>query len=284
MQEKQIKKLAGEQKILKAGYGCVIVMYIFSILMLLKDIRISVILVNVTTVFYFVVMKGLDKKYNRDFAGTSMKILCEKQMDEVTVSRKGTITSSYLSEKGLFPVRTEGGGTACGLSVTGKRKGRKTELCDLTVCYNRASSTNKQKVGLMTGVWMELEKKEKADKRLVLIQKEAFEAHFSPSFYEQQGLRRILCSNCRLEKDYYLFADAGTKEAEAEAFVRKCRKLMDRTQKEECRLMIQDTGNSICIFLENKNLIFDTPIRGKLTEPMVLWDRIPELGMAFQFL
>lgn len=284
MQEKEIKWLAGEQRLLKAGYGCVIAMYIFSILMLLKDIRISVILVNVTTVFYFVVMRGLDKKYNRDFAGISMKILCEKQMDEVTVSRKGTITSSYLSEKGLFPIRTEGGGAACGLAVVGKRGGLKTELCDMTVCYNRDDSTNKRKVGIMTGVWMELEKKEETDKRLVLVHKDAFEAHISPSFYERQGLSRILHPNCRLGNEYYLFADAGIKESEAEAFVRKCRKLMDRTEKEECRLMIQDTGKSICIFLENKNLIIDTPIRGKLTESMVLWDRIPELSMALQFL
>lgn len=282
LQEKQIKRLAGEQRMLKIGYGGVIFLYILSILMLLKDIRITIILVNITTIFYFVVMRGFDKKYNRDFAKISMEHICQKHLEEVRVTRKGTITSHYLSEAGLFPIRTEGGGVACGMAVSGKKEGLKAEICEMTVCYNRPGSPNKRKVGIMTGVWIELEQKKKTGKRMVLIHKEAMDSELCPSFYEKQGLCGKPIRGSKFGNEFFLFAEPGTADSDADAFIRKSRKLMEKSLKEDCRLMLQDTGHSICVFLNHKTLISDTPIRGTLTEKMVMWDRIPELNMALQ--
>lgn len=285
--EKQVRRLCGQKNILLAGYVLVILLYILCIVMLLIDMRISVILVNVATVFYFLVMRTMDRRYNREFVMANLSEAGKSFLDEIHVFRRGTVTCQELAQSGLIPVR-ERGGAACGISAEGFAEGKKARFCELTLCYDRAkddadADTRKKKhaVGILDGVWADCMLPCGTGHRMVLFSAGIFDQKVIQSFYESGGWKKQVIKKLPAAESFCMFTDADVPESCVEAFLKAGKKLIREAGGQ--KLFIGTDGTRICVLLPGKRLMFDTPIRGAITEDILAWNRMPELGGIFQF-
>lgn len=84
-----------------------------------------------------------------------------------------------------------------------------------------------------------------------------------------------------MAESYCLFTDAGVPESYVEAFLNAGKKVIQEAVGQ--KLFIGTNGKHACVFLQGRRLMFDTPIRGAITEDILAWNRIPELSGIFQF-
>lgn len=281
MGERLVRRLTNQKRVLLTGYIGVALLYGLCILMLLVDKRVSIVLVNVATVLYFFVMRTLDRRYNRHFAMATLQLVCEKQLDEVTVRSRGTITGEELSQCGLFPVRSRGG-AACGISLEGKKGEARIRIGELTICFDREQPDAKSKVGILDGVWMELTRPVHGKGSFTLVPETAFKKGVSPEFYERLGLKEFPIRKKDMDRNFNLYGSMDSDEKAAEEFLRSCKRLMKAAAGNG--VIIRKTGGQLCIFLIGRRLTFDTPVRGKITEDIVSWNRLPEITELLEFI
>lgn len=281
MQELRVNELIKQRRLVQAGYAAAVISYIACILILLADVRVSVILVNITTVLYFFVIRNMDKQYNRKFVKANLSLSCEKQLDFADVFCRGSVTGSHLKQSGMLPAR-EKGGAACGIGFRGEKGGIRAEVCELTVCFDRMEKNARTKVGILNGVWMELKLEKDTGRDLLLVERTAFSKGISLEHYLEMGYRELPVRAREISGRFCLFGGTGREEKESEAFLRKCKKLIQKTAKEGGGLMIQETDASLCVFLIGRKITFDTPLRGEITEDIVAWNRLPEFGMVME--
>lgn len=281
LQEVLVKSLSNQKRFLQTGYLMVAAAYIICIVSMLVSINAAVILVNVTTLFYIFVMRTADRMYNRNFARANLRLVCERQLNQVEVFRKGTLNSGHLIECGLFPVR-QSGGLACSIAASGKTKQGQADICEITVCYDFPNPVKKHKVGILNGVWMELDLPKQERSRFVLVQKGIMDESICMEFYESQGLHKLQVHSSEKEK-FFLFGDSPDDEA-AREFLADCRALIQRSGEDGHGLLLQVNGDRVCCFLCDRKLTFSTPIRGRITEDIVSFNRLPELSVLLKFL
>lgn len=278
MQSVDVNGLIKARRILQIGYAVVVIAYAASVLTVFFDVPTSIMMINATTIFYFFIMRTMDKRYNRSFVQTSLKLSGEKQLDRVQVYRKGTITGSYLKERVLLPARLQGG-SACGMGFMGRKGTVQAEVCELTVCFDRVEQEAKKKVGILTGVWMELKPEKYMEKDFILVSRAVFDSGIASEHYEQEGYHEIPICNSHYNKSFRLFGLGEASERDVDRFFGVCRKLIQKESEEDSSFMIRISGSGIYVFLVERKLVFDTPLRGEITEDIVAWNRLPEFVM-----
>lgn len=131
--------------------------YAAAILLILVDLRYAVAVVNVATLFYLLVVRRMDKRYELAFANASMRYGCGHCLQDVAVKTKArdALSHAQAEQMSLLPTR-EAGGVATSMEMTGRLDGRSVKVCEAAFCYDLPAGS-RQKIGLKNGVWMELE-------------------------------------------------------------------------------------------------------------------------------
>lgn len=140
-----------------AAYAVTVAAYAAAILLILVDLRYAVAVVNVATLFYLLVVRRMDKRYELAFANASMRYGCGHCLQDVAVKTKArdALSHAQVEQMSLLPTR-EAGGVATSMEMTGRLDGRSVKVCEAAFCYDLPASS-RQKIGLKNGVWMELE-------------------------------------------------------------------------------------------------------------------------------
>lgn len=272
-----ISGLTARRRVLLAAYVLTVAAYGAAVAcMALVSLTAAVWIVNVTTVFYILVVRTLDRRYNRAFARANLTMSCGRLLKEVRTADKGTLTREDMRARGLFPVPEQGKGLVCGLSVAGRDGAAQVQVCELTVYCDMTGE--KKKLGLLNGLWMELCLPADTGLRLTLVQHNMLETETIAPFYAKQGLDRLPILEDGLREGFTLYGDGASAKAAAR-FVRRCVPLVRQSEKGGGRLLLSLRGDMLCAFLTGRGLTFSTPIRGKLTPEIVGWDRLPELKL-----
>ena len=140
-----------------AAYAVTVAAYAAAILLILVDLRYAVAVVNVATLFYLLVVRRMDKRYELAFANASMRYGCGHCLQDVAVKTKArdALSHAQVEQMSLLPTR-KAGGVATSMEMTGRLDGRSVKACEAAFCYDLPAGS-RQKIGLKNGVWMELE-------------------------------------------------------------------------------------------------------------------------------
>lgn len=247
--------------------------------MILVSLSAAVWIVNITTVFYLLVVRTLDRRYNRAFARANLTMSCGRLLQDIQTVDKGALTREDLRARGLFPVPEQGKGLVCGMSVSGRVGTAQAQVCELTVYCDM--SREQKKLSLLNGLWMELRLPADTGLQLALVQRKMFEPETIIPFYAKQGLAGLPLLESSLQEDFALYGNEASARAAAR-FVRRCLPLLRQAQKGGGRQLLALRGDLLCVFLTGRSLTFSTPIRGKLTPEIVGWDRLPELKLLLE--
>ena len=88
-----------------AAYAVTVAAYAAAILLILVDLRYAVAVVNVATLFYLLVVRRMDKRYELAFANASMRYGCGHCLQDVAVktkARDATALSSVGNARPLY--------------------------------------------------------------------------------------------------------------------------------------------------------------------------------------
>ena len=109
--------------------------YAVAILLILVDLRYAVAVVNVATLFYLLVVRRLDKRYELAFANASMRYGCGHCLQDVAVKTKArdALSHAQVEQMSLLPTR-EAGGVASSMEMTGRLDGRSVKVCEAAFC------------------------------------------------------------------------------------------------------------------------------------------------------
>lgn len=276
MEQTALNKLAALRRVVLGLYAATVAAYAAAVALILVDLGAAVWVVNITTVLYLLVVRTLDKRYDRAFARSSLAASCQRRLSPFQVEDKGGLTREDIQVGGLFPVRAEGKSLVCGMGVQGQAGELGVRICELTAYCEMAGE--KRKLGLLSGLWMEARLAGDAGMRLALVQHGALDPDTAAPFYAGQGLSRLPLLEEALRDNFTLYGDeAGAKGAAR--FARRCVPLARQAAKAGCKLMLSLHGDSIHVFLTGRSLVFRTPIRGRLTPEIAGWDRLPELSL-----
>lgn len=85
--------------------------YAAAILLILVDLRYAVAVVNVATLFYLLVVRRMDKRYELAFANASMRYGCGHCLQDVAVKTKArdALSHAQVEQMSLLPTREAGG-------------------------------------------------------------------------------------------------------------------------------------------------------------------------------
>lgn len=170
-----------------AAYAVTVAAYAAAILLILVDLRYAVAVVNVATLFYLLVVRRMDKRYELAFANASMRYGCGHCLQDVAVKTKArdALSHAQVEQMSLLPTR-EAGGVATSMEMTGRLDGRSVKVCEAAFCYDLPAGS-RQKIGLKNGVWMELELPGTAA-HTVLVPETALDEAVCAGYYEGKGL------------------------------------------------------------------------------------------------
>ena len=131
-----------------AAYAVTVAAYAAAILLILVDLRYAVAVVNVATLFYLLVVRRMDKRYELAFANASMRYGCGHCLQDVAVKTKArdALSHAQVEQMSLLPTR-EAGGVATSMEMTGRLDGRSVKVCEAAFCYDLPASS-RQKIGL----------------------------------------------------------------------------------------------------------------------------------------
>lgn len=253
-----------------AAYAVTVAAYAAAILLILVDLRYAVAVVNVATVFYLLVVRRMDKGYNLAFANASMQYGCGRCLQDVAVKTKArdALTHEQVARMGLLPTR-EAGGVAASMEMTGKLEGRSVKVCEAMLCYDLPAGS-RQKVGLKNGVWMELELAGTAA-HTVLVPKEAMDEAVCAAYYQAQGLHPF----AKAPEGWAVFTE---NDLAAARLLRKSENLLHKLEKTQGSMILAVKENCLAAYTFPRSLSFTTPLMGQLTQEILEWDRLPELG------
>ena len=212
-----------------AAYAVTVAAYAAAILLILVDLRYAVAVVNVATLFYLLVVRRMDKRYELAFANASMRYGCGHCLQDVAVKTKArdALSHAQAEQMSLLPTR-EAGGVATSMEMTGRLDGRSVKVCEAAFCYDLPASS-RQKIGLKNGVWMELEL-------------------------------------------------PGTAAHDAARLLRKSESLRQKLETSQSSMILAVKGSRLAAYSFPRSLSFTTPLLGQLTQEILEWDRLPELG------
>lgn len=271
-----LTRLTLHRRVVLGGCALTVAAYLAAAAFLLSDLTIAVWIVNITTLFYILVVRTLDKRYDRAFARASLTMSCAPRLSGFRVADRGALTREDIRSAGLFPIRRDGRELVCGVSIEGRAEDIQIRACELTAYCEMAGE--KRKLGLLTGLWMEARLPGDIGARLTLAQHGALDPDTAASFYAAQDLERLPLLEDALRDHFTLYADgAGAKMAAR--FAHRCVPLARQAAKAGCKLLLCLRGDAIHVFLLGRSLTFRTPIRGRLTPEIVGWDRFPELSL-----
>lgn len=109
----------------------------------------------------------------------------------------------------------------------------------------------------------------------------AFQKGVTPEFYEGLGLREIPIRKKEMERKFHLYGSTDSDEKAAEEFLRSCKRLIKTAGD---GVAIRRSEDQLCVYLIGRRLTFDTPVRGKITEDIVSWNRLPEISELLAFI
>ncbi len=153
------------------------------------------------TLFYFLGIRYIDKKYEKNFQKVNLQLILKPLMNNIVIMDRGDIKAVQLRKEGILPVR-EKGGVACGVWVKGVRGGRNIEGGELTVCYDKKEE---KKIGFLNGIYFS--KEEEGIKNMLFISKQLLKNGIAPMFYEKQGLIEVPITDNKLSRFSYIHSD-----------------------------------------------------------------------------
>ncbi len=271
MEENMISKLSKQKNWLKSGYIGVVVLYLCGAVLLFYNRKAAIIEINVVTLFYFFGIRYMDKKYEKNFEKANLQLVLNPLMNKMMIMDRGDMKAAQLRKEGILPVR-EKGGTACGIWIKGVRNGRNIEGGELTVCYDKKEE---KKIGLLNGLYFC--KEEEGIKNILFISKQLLKNGVDSTFYERQGLREVPITDNKLSREYYLYMDDDRDVEKKKEFLKRFKKVIEKQTDLKQPLVIQVGYDKIQMFLAGRDLGFPVPLRGKLTDEIVGWNRIPEI-------
>lgn len=276
MKENMISKLSKQKNWLKSGYIGVIVLYFCGMALMFYNRNAAIIEINVVTLFFFIGIRYMDKRYEKNFEKVNLQIILNSLMDKIVIMDRGDMRAAQLRKEGILPVR-EKGGAACGIWVKGVRGGRNIEGGELTVCYDKKEE---KKMGLLNGLYFC--KEEESIKNILFISKRLLKNGIDPMFYERQGLIEIPITDNKLNREYYLYMEGDRDIEKKKEFFRRFKKVIEKQLDLKQPLVIQVGYDKIQMFLAGRDLEFPVPLRGKITDEIVGWNRIPEIIEALK--
>ena len=115
-----LQSLTRRRIALIAAYAVTVAAYAAAILLILVDLRYAVAVVNVATLFYLLVVRRMDKRYELAFANASMRYGCGHCLQDVAVKTKArdALSHAQVEQMSLLPTREAGGVATSGLEMT----------------------------------------------------------------------------------------------------------------------------------------------------------------------
>lgn len=247
-----------------AAYAVTVAAYAAAILLILVDLRYAVAVVNVATLFYLLVVRRMDKRYELAFANASMRYGCGHCLQDVAVKTKArdALSHAQVEQMSLLPTR-EAGGVATSMEMTGRLDGRSVKVCEAAFCYDLPASS-RQKIGLKNGVWMELELPGTAAHTVL-------DEAVCAGYYEGKGLHSFATA----PRGWAVFTE---NDLDAARLLRKSESLRQKLETSQSSMILAVKGNRLAAYSFPRSLSFTTPLLGQLTQEILEWDRLPELG------
>lgn len=269
-----LQRLTQQRLVLLAMYGASVIAFGAAILLLLVDLRYAVAVVDAATLFYLLVVRRADHKYNLAFAQASLRFGCAKSLQEVEVRSKDRQALRYpqVAEEGLIPARPSGG-VVSSMSLRAKVNQESLLVCEAAICYNLDGT--KHKIALHNGVWIRQDLGRTTPSRVVMIPTAVMDGGICPAFYLEQGLHSLEAA----PKGWAVFTDD---DLAAARLVRKSEAIRRKAEQSSAHLMLSVQKDHICGFLTPRSLSFRTPLLGKLTPEILEWDLLPELSWMME--
>lgn len=278
MQEQELKKLSIMRVLLMAGYGLTIAAFVACILLLLKNVQISLIVMNVTLLFYIFGMRSLDKRHDKTFAAANLRFGTAKELQNATVVWKGGLNKKTVATSRLLPIDEQSGGINATMCLSAQSEVYGVRLCELS-CYYKLPQTAKRKVALLNGVWMDVAFQQATGVRLQLIAKDLLDASVCPDWYLHGGMHKITIVDEALADKYYLFGACEADDKRATYFLRQCAPLLQHIAQKGENAAIGLTNDRICAFFSGRAITIGVPLRETTTEKILSFNRFPELQM-----
>lgn len=253
-----------------AAYAVTVAAYAAAIFLILVDLRYAVAVVNVATLFYLLVVRRMDKHYELAFANASMRYGCGRCLQGVAVKTRArdTLSHAQVEQVGLLPTR-EAGGVAPSIEMTGRLDGRSVKVCEAAFCYDLPAGS-RQKVGLKNGVWMELELPGTAA-HTILVPEAVLDEAVCAGYYEGKGLHPF----AKAPQGWAVFTE---NDLDAARLLRKSENLRQKLETSQSSMILAVKGSRLAAYSFPRSLSFTTPLLGQLTQEILEWDRLPELG------
>ena len=212
----------------------------------------------------------MDKRYELAFANASMRYGCGHCLQDVAVKTKArdALSHAQVEQMSLLPTR-EAGGVATSMEMTGRLDGRSVKVCEAAFCYDLPASS-RQKIGLKNGVWMELELPGTAA-HTVLVPETALDEAVCAGYYEGKGLHSFATA----PRGWAVFTE---NDLDAARLLRKSESLRQKLETSQSSMILAVKGNRLAAYSFPRSLSFTTPLLGQLTQEILEWDRLPELG------
>ena len=137
-----LTRLTLHRRVVLGGCALTVAAYLAAAAFLLSDLTIAVWIVNITTLFYILVVRTLDKRYDRAFARTSLTMSCAPRLSGFRVADRGALTREDIRSAGLFPIRRDGRELVCGVSIEGRAEDIQIRACELTAYCEMARPIN----------------------------------------------------------------------------------------------------------------------------------------------
>lgn len=274
-QDKVLKKLSVQRRVLRVGYIVSVVMFVACIAALLRSMTLALILLNTAVIFYVFVMRTLDRHYNMTFIKANLCLATAKCKESACVTRKGETCIKELADTRLLPVEEQNAGARSTLCLTSQGSGVTETIREIS-CYYKLEQHDRHKVGLLNGVWINIRDERFKGSGLALIQKGMLEESICPEWYLENGFHEIAIEHPQLAREFYLFGTSALDDVVSESFLLYSKDLIRKAQEHESTLAVGTYDGGAAVFLRGRSLMVTTPISEPVSEKVLTFDRVPE--------
>lgn len=269
------KRLETARVILLALYALTILAYVGAAVSVFFNTTVSLWLVNVTTVLYILVVRAVEKKYNRDYAKANIRLGMENSLQLLTFATKGTLKKEDVMASHLLPARQETGGFVVGKELRGEHGNREVVISEVTTYYPKNVSQGR-KVGFLTGLWIELAVPQ-AVSGFAYVDGGILETGYDPKFYDAwegritAGIPQDAVCCCTP-----VLPDGGR------ALAKQLNRLTEQLRKRTGAVAIGIRNGKLTVFLPKRSFDMDVPIREPIRRELLTVNPIPELDCLFK--
>lgn len=265
------KKLEAERIFLLTLYALTILGYIGAAFSVFFNTTVSLWLVNVTTVLYILVVRTVEKKYNKDYARANIQLGMENQLGALAYVSKGILKKENIMSAQLLPVRKETGGFVVGKEVRGENGNREVVISEITTYYPKTVSQGR-KVGFLTGLWIEIAIPQ-ATCGFAYVEPDVLETGYDTDFYGSWEER----INAGIPRDAVccctpLLPDGGL------ALAKQLTRLAEQLRKRTGAVAIGMKDGKLTAFLPRRSFDLDVPIREPVCMELLTVNPFPEVG------